>query len=774
MSNVIIVEDQLTDRRILSQLASSLEEKVTVNAFADAFQALAWLREHQVDLVLLDYRIPNLDGIEFIRRFREIPGCSSVPLVVTTVIQDQETRHRALEAGATDFLTKPLDYQECRARCRNLLNIQRQRRSISERTARLEAARSRTRRALTTLSLCNKILVRSTWESELLKAMCELMLEKGGYHFAGVGYTDSSAEGSVQLATAMAHEAEPPEPGKLLGSQIDLANHSIGEALRKGYPYIVSDMGRDPNFEPVQTEAQFYGYTSAIILPLMVDSEHLGLWAIYSKERTEFHSEEVTLLTHTADSLAYGIKAIRVEAQCDQFKEEITRLAYYDGITGLPNRIHFLQLLEKTLGGHESSKVAALLLVDLDHFKLVNDTAGHDVGDTVLQAVVQRLQSLLDDVDLLARQYGDEFILLLMDEGMLLSEVHGSEDQATEAIAQRAEQTAQRIIEILHGPFFIQGYEYYLGASVGIALFPVDAQDPNALLRKADIAMYRAKEEGGACYQFYAQEQTEKRHRRLSLEAQLHRALERQELALFYQPIYELASKRIVGAEALLRWPQPQGPPILPEEFIPIAEEIGLLVPIGDWVFWEVCRQLRVWQDQIAPLYIGVNLSVRQLLSSGLISRVTAAINENGIEPHHLEFEVTEGTIMTDPHRMERMLQGLHACGISLAIDDFGTGFSSLSRLRQLPINTLKIDKSFIRGLASKQTNLSITRTILQLAANLDMYAVAEGIESSEEYQALDTLQCHFGQGFFFAHPQPAEEFVELAHRDTAHCLGVR
>ena len=320
---------------------------------------------------------------------------------------------------------------------------------------------------------------------------------------------------------------------------------------------------------------------------------------------------------------------------------------------------------------------------------------------------------------------------------------------------------AEEVIQAFRQPFEVAGFEYFIGASVGITTVEQADEDLKWLLQQGNTALRLSKEAGGSTYSFYSGELTERHNQRLSLEMRLHRAVENGDFVLHYQPIVRLEDSRVVGVEALLRWPQEDGGLLAPDAFIPLAEEAGLMGTLGSWVFRAACEQIRAWNDAGHDLYVSINLSNRQLLRPSLSEDLLAAMEATGVTPSWLELEVTEGAMMTDPPRTERILEGLHELGLRIAVDDFGTGYSSLSRLKHLPISTLKIDKDFVLGLPEDPNDLTITQSITQLAANLGMRAVAEGVESESHREALVGMGCELGQGFYFSAPLHPEEVLK-------------
>jgi diguanylate cyclase (GGDEF)-like protein len=437
-------------------------------------------------------------------------------------------------------------------------------------------------------------------------------------------------------------------------------------------------------------------------------------------------------------------------------QEKISHLAFHDSLTKLPNRAMLMQALESALAqaGRDGGRLAVLFL-DLDDFKLVNDTMGHEVGDQLLCAVANRLRNALRKNDFFSRPGGDEFIVFMGHYG------EAGRPQSNDFIYW-ASDLARRIIEIIKEPFLIQDYETYVSTSIGISIYPDDAVDARTLLQHADSALYRAKDLGGGQVRFYSSEFSQLQRKRMSLATKLHKAVERNEFVLFFQPVVDLAEGAIVGAEALLRWQTDEGI-VSPGEFIPLAEETGLILPIGNWVIDEACRQIREWNEEGVPLSsLSVNLSPRQFWHGDIVSQLLKAVEDHKVLPENLELEVTESSVMKEPLRMEGMLKALHAKGFNLSLDDFGTGYSSLLRLKNLPIGKLKIDKSFVEETPFNENNESLITAIVQLSRNLGIHAQAEGIETVDQWRYLRNLGCRYGQGYFFSPPVPAAEIADM------------
>ncbi|MDT8437605.1 MAG: EAL domain-containing protein [Wenzhouxiangellaceae bacterium] len=430
-----------------------------------------------------------------------------------------------------------------------------------------------------------------------------------------------------------------------------------------------------------------------------------------------------------------------------QAEQRAHHLAHYDSLTNLPNRALLDKRLRRLVEQARSTDTTlALMFLDLDNFKTINDSLGHEAGDELLKQAAARFRHTLRNDDLIARQGGDEFLIAL--DG---------------ADAEAADSSARRIIEAFSAPFRIQGHELRVTTSIGIAMFPTDGNSAEELVRNADAAMYAAKEDGRSTSRFYTEELNELAHRRLAMQNDLRRALEQQQLFLVYQPIIELASGRIVSAEALLRWQHPERGLVSPADFIPIAEQSGQIVAIGDWVIDQACRQLAQWDAAgLTRIRVSVNVSAIQFWRGQLLDHIQDSLQCHGIATDRLEVELTESVIMRDADTAAEIIARLRELGTPVAIDDFGTGYSSLSQLKRFQINKLKIDQSFIRDITFDPDDAAIVAAVLSIAANLRLDAIAEGVETHEQVEFLKALDCPHAQGYRFGRPMPPEEFAAL------------
>jgi diguanylate cyclase (GGDEF)-like protein len=502
---------------------------------------------------------------------------------------------------------------------------------------------------------------------------------------------------------------------------------------------------------------ELYGFPLAVLVGLSVDEQMAGAqrqsraylgWAVLG-------SVLVVLLTGLLGRMSWQVVQGRLresEAKLGH-AERVEYLAYHDGLTGLPNRSMFSKLLAQSIGeAHRYERRLAVAFLDLDRFKQINDTLGHEAGDQLLQQVASRLKGCIRDSDTVARLGGDEFVVLLPE---LTDEKYASV-------------VAQKILAAAARPFTLMGQEFRVTASIGISTYPQDGVDEQTLTKNADIAMYQAKAEGKNNFQFYSEKLNANSLERLGLESSLRHALERNEFRLHYQAKRDIASGKITGMEALLRWQHPDLGTIAPMQFIPVAEETGLIVPIGKWVLKTVCLQSVEWRKQGLPtLSIAVNLTARQFRDEHLFSDLTSILTETGMDPRLLEIELTESLLIHNVEDTLRILTRLKAMGIRIAVDDFGSGYSSLALLQRFPLDTIKIDRSFVRDIAGTAEDTGLADAIIAMGKSLSLTVVAQGVETKEQAEHLRLHACDELQGFYFKRPLPVDEFTQLL-RDQA------
>ena len=432
-------------------------------------------------------------------------------------------------------------------------------------------------------------------------------------------------------------------------------------------------------------------------------------------------------------------------------EERIRQLALYDALTGLPNRTTFYSLIKQALGAASSDKAAGIMFIDLDRFKNINDSLGHGAGDELIRRVAARLKTCLRSSDVIARLGGDEFVVALL-------ELKESADVSL---------VAKKMLATFATPFLIEGHEISLSASMGVSVYPNDSMQIDDLIKFADIAMYRAKGRGRNNCMFYANDMNVRSLDRLQLESDLRRALDRKELLLHYQPQVDIHTGQMTGAEVLLRWQHPEKGMVSPGQFIPMAEESGLIMQIGHWVLDQAVAQNKVWQNQGKPVVkLAVNLAAQQFHPE-LVDEVSAMLAEHELPHELLELEITESMVMENVEQVLGVLNTLESLGVRISLDDFGTGYSSLSYLKRFPIHKLKVDQSFVRGIPNDADDMAITRAIIGMGKSLGLKVIAEGVETREQLEFLRVEGCDEIQGFLFSRPIPASDFMKLLDKDN-------
>jgi diguanylate cyclase (GGDEF)-like protein len=481
--------------------------------------------------------------------------------------------------------------------------------------------------------------------------------------------------------------------------------------------------------------------------------------ALSEASRTAYQLLRAILFAAAPGLLILGtVLSLRILQQRKREDDRVHHLAFHDDLTALPNRLMLTERLDQALGRHRRAEMTlAILYMNLDRFKVINDSLGHEAGDILLCLVADRLRAQLREGDSLARVGGDEFVVLI--------------ENYDNSIAVSA--CAQRLVEQLSAPYLLGKKDCHVTVSIGISTFPADGSDSQSLLKAADVAMYRAKETGRNNYQYYLPSMNIHTLERLELESDLRRALERGEFLLHYQPKVDVASGLITGVEALLRWKHPLRGLVPPLDFIPLAEETGLIVPIGEWVLATACAHNKAWQGRGLPkLSVAVNLSARQFADTMLLTKLTRIIHDSGLDPSLLELEITESVVMSNAERAASVLEKLKSIGVQIAIDDFGTGYSSLAYLKRFPIDILKVDRSFMRDIPADSGDVKITCAIIAMAHSLKLKVVAEGVETAEQLEFLASQSCDAAQGYFLYRPLREEELADVLERNRQGCAA--
>jgi diguanylate cyclase (GGDEF)-like protein/PAS domain S-box-containing protein len=680
---LLIVDDNELNR---DMLARRLARKGYEILLADSARQLPQrVKEDKIDLLLLDIEMPEISGLEALKILRETYSPIELPIIMVTAKNQSDDVVKALDLGANDYLTKPIDFAVALARIGTQLSHKRAQEGLRESEERYALAARGANDGLWDWNLqANVVYFSPRWKSML-------------------GYEENEIKDKPDEWFDRIHDADRERVNQ------EIAAHQEGSV---------------PQFE----------------------SEH----RVLHKDGTFRWMLCRGLAVHNGSG-----KTLRMAG----WQTDITEGKVSDPLTGLPNRLLFTDRVGRLIKHAKRRKdyLFAVLFLDLDGFKMINDSLGHLVGDQLLVGVAGRLEKCLRATDTVAR-LGEGFIVARMggDEfTVLLDDLKDPGD---------AKQAAERLMKTLTSPFMLGGREVFTSISIGIALSNPSYEQAEDILRDADTAMYRAKSMGKARFEIFDADMRASVVARLQLEMDLRRALEREEFYNVYQPIVSLAAGQIVGFEALLRWHHPTRGQLGPEEFITVAEETGLIRDLGWWNLREACRQMTEWRagyNAYSQLTMSVNLSPKQFLQPNLVEDIGSLLRELNLPPQALKLELTESTVMGDPAAAIEMLQQIKSLGISLAIDDFGTGYSSLSYLHRFPLDTLKIDRSFISSIGNGE-DTEIARTILPMASNLHLDVVAEGVETIEQLVLLKKLQCKYGQGYYFSKPLSAKEAGSL------------
>ncbi len=596
----------------------------------------------------------------------------------------------------------------------------------------------RVNRALRALSVSNRTLLEAIDERALLERACRNAVEIGGYRMAWVGYAADDEAKTVHPIAYAGSFGDYLETVKVSWGDDAFGRGTVGTAIRTGAPAVVNDLLADSRCAPWHDAARDLGYASAIALPLRIEDRVIGMLAINAEEKNAFQPTEIELLSEMANDLAFGIRTIRLRVEQRTSEAIIRNLAYHDSLTGLPNRARFLELIGAAIGDARArGATVAVLSFGFANFREVSDTLGYPTGIEVLRQVAPRLYPILPAPDTLAVTHGNDFGLLLAGGG-----------------AASAVQAAKAIVEALERPMTIGQVTMDMRAGVGITVFPDHGEQADDLVRRADVAMLTAIRRRAPCA-LYDPELDRRAPELLRLAVELRQAIGTGQLLLYAQPKADAKTGAIVGAEALVRWRDPNRGMIPPDEFIPLAERTGLIRPLTRWVIEVALRQCYAWRGADFPLPIAVNLSARNLLDADLVDEIDALVTTWRIPPSMVGFEITETALMEDPIKALATLTQMHDRGFHLAIDDFGIGYSSLGYLQRLPIDAIKIDKSFVGRMTEDADSAAIVRSTIELAHSLGKQVVAEGVETQTLWDRLKDLECDVVQGYFLSRPMP-------------------
>ena len=614
--------------------------------------------------------------------------------------------------------------------------------------ARTEEQKERLARMLSALSETNEAIVRAKSPAELFRFVCEAAAQGGRFTSTSIAMARPDSDFFEIVAVAGPTSDRAWQMRISTDPALPEGRGLSGRAFRAGEACIANDYLAERNAPIFQTAARLQGAQSGASFPLFTDGNVVGVMLFVSVEKDTFTPEFVELLQRLTANISLALENFSRADEKKKADERIEYLASHDSLTKLPNREMFNGLLRHAIeAAGRYQRQFAVLFIDLDRFKVINDSLGHEAGDMLLVEVADRLRKALRASDIVARLGGDEFVVIL------------------EETAERAdvECIAGNLLSVLGQPLQLSGHECHATASIGIAIYPHDGADVQTLTKNADMAMYLAKEDGKNGFRFFTKEIKVQSIERLTLESALRRALERNQFSLHYQPKVEMISGQITGVEALLRWDHPDLGMVPPMQFIPLAEETGLIVPIGRWVLREACAQNMAWQRRgLRPVSMAVNLSPRQFADERLLHDVDDALAASGMSPVLLQLEVTESMVMRNVARAIKILKAVQSRGIRLAIDDFGTGYSSMSLMKQFPIDTIKIDRSFVRDLPRDSEDQAIAQAIISMGKALGMTVIAEGVETAEQQAFLRNHFCDEMQGYLFSKPLPAPQLARL------------
>jgi len=731
---ILSIEDDPEVRTVIAEYLST-KGYVTLEA-VDGETGLILFAEENPDLVLLDLRLPGMDGLEVLSQISK--DAPDIPVIIVSGKETIKDASDCLKLGAWDYITKPLfDLQVLDIAVHNVLEraklklkkdesqpnheeeLQRETSDLLLRTLELEKAYNK---------LNHEVEERRRAEKAIQQEHTFIQTILDGIH-------DPARIISPDFGVLIMNQAALV---LLPSKQTSLKELTCYEAYRQS-----DNPCSGENHPCVLKEVLETGKTVSVHHKEIIEGE----------EEEHVYEIEASPLWNADGSLHGILEVIRnitenlsVESQLREHRERLYHLVHHDALTNLPNRMLLQDRLSRMMTKALRSKnYVAVLFLDLDRFKKINETLGHDVGDKLLMEVGKRLESCVRRSDTVARLGGDEFAVLLDD----------LQDVKFVAVV------ARKILQALSKTILIQDYELYATSSIGISLFPDDSEDVDGLLRCADTALYRAKDAGKNNYQYYTTDMNTRAFEFLLMESGLRKALDNDELVVFYQPLISLENDKLIGMEALIRWMHPEKGMISPGDFIPLAEETGLIEPIGEWVLRTACTQNKEWQDAgYPPVKVSVNMSARQFSKKNIIELISQILQETGLSPEYLGLEITESIIMQDVKSTIAKLKQMQKMGISLSIDDFGTGYSSLSYLKLFPIDNLKIDRSFVFNITTDSIDAAIATSVILLAHSMNLKVVAEGVETEEQLEVLRQQGCDYVQGFLFSRPLAAEEFV--------------
>lgn len=704
---ILIVDDISANLVALRHILKKVDADII--AAGSGNEALAATLDHEFCLILLDAHMPEMDGYETAEILSSNENTRHIPIIfITAAYKDELHRLKGYSAGAIDYIQKPIEESILLSKVKLFLQLYLQKTELRELAESLEEKVER-RTAALQLEIEQRELSESNLrENQNTLAQTQRMARIGGCSYNGQG----EIKWSDQLLDIFGLTTESVPSIMELQQIVD----------PKDIDRILEDFRKAENSNITEYETEF-------------DFSLPG-----GEKRT---ANSIASIKRSASGKIILIEgAIQDITERKEAESIIKHMAHHDELTGLANRNLFhIKISEAFALAKRSNTTVAVLLLDLDHFKDVNDTLGHMVGDKLLQKVAFRLNQCCRETDTIARLGGDEFAIISV-------QLKSSAD---------AVPLAMRCIRNLSREYAIDGNSIHTGTSIGISSYPIDSEDATQIIKNADVALYQAKDRGRGTYRLYNEKMDREIHQRKAIEHDIRKGIERSQFELYYQPQLDINTRKLTGLEALIRWRHPEKDLVSPDFFIPIAETSGLIIELGEWVLREACRQLKYWRDQKLNIpYVSVNVSVLQISNGHFVENLRLILNETKLLPENLELEITESVVMEDLRLMIEVLSSLHELGVSVAIDDFGTGFSSLSYLKNLPLTKLKIDKSFVKNIEEDAGDAVITKTIIDLGHNLGLSIIAEGVETEAQATILKSQSCDSAQGYLYAKPMSA------------------
>ncbi len=731
---ILVVDDEPSNLATLKHILGN----VYALAFArSGAECLAAARKHQPALILLDIQMPDMDGYAVCRQLKADLATEHTPVIFVSALSEVGDEAAGFACGGVDYIVKPVSPALVHARVRTHLSLVDAAR-LEHYVDQLEIEQARTARLSrihALLSGANSTIVRQREPRALIEEACRIAVHHGGFGIAWIGLAARGAAAAMHASDGIAPE-QLPAAGLALragGMEID----GIAQAVWSSRATVVcNDVRSATDYSHSRADALLRGYLSVIGLPLTVADSVAGVLVLYAREAERFDEAEIKLLGELAGDISFALQSIANE-------QRASFLSCYDELTAMPNTPLFLDGVERLLhGARHAGGSAFVIALNLDRFRQLNDVYGRHVGDQMLRVVARRLQEELDHSYCLGRTGADNFAIA--------GELAASQDIST---------LCEQVIALLAQPHRIEERAISLSVRLGVALFPSDAELAEPLFRNAEAALQQSRAEKTR-YSFYARELNARMAELVELESMLKTALDQRQFALYYQPKVDLRSGRIAGAEALIRWQHPQRGLISPADFIPLAEDTGLIVPIGTWVIQTVCAQQAAWRREgLTVVPVALNLSALQFREGDVRQEVSDALAANGLEAGCAMLELTETLVMHAPEQAERIMRALRGLGLALSMDDFGTGYSSLAYLKRFPFNSVKIDRAFITDITSNEGDAAIARAIIAMAHSLHMHVVAEGVETEDQLRLLRSQQCDQIQGYYFSKPVPAADF---------------